>query len=134
MGSPRPDTLSRTYPAVPASVPEARHDVMRWLKERWEGARATKLRDVELAVSEGISNAVNHAYDDEEPGEVRVDVRPADDGLQVTIEDDGCGMLPRHDSPGVGLGLPLIATVAARFDTSTRTGAGTRLCMLFRRS
>jgi anti-sigma regulatory factor (Ser/Thr protein kinase) len=132
MGFPRPETLSCTYPAVPASVPKARHDVMRWLKERRDGALGPKLVDVELAVSEGVSNAVNHAYRDGEPGEVRVDVEPADDGVQVVIEDDGRGMLPRPDSPGAGLGLPLMATLAARFDTSTRPGAGTRLCMLFR--
>jgi anti-sigma regulatory factor (Ser/Thr protein kinase) len=60
-------------------------------------------------------------------------VRHDDDGLHIVIEDDGRGMLPRTDSPGVGLGLPLIATVSARFDTRSRPGAGTRLSMVFRR-
>jgi anti-sigma regulatory factor (Ser/Thr protein kinase) len=132
MGFPRPDTLSRTYPAVAASVRKARHDVTHWLTEHCDGALAARLPDVALAVSEGVSNVVNHAYADGKAGEIRVDVRSEDDGVHVVIEDDGCGMVPRADSPGAGLGLPLIAAVAERLDTSTRPGSGTRLAMVFR--
>ena len=45
--------------------------------------------------------------------------------------DAGRGMTPRPDSPGAGLGLPLVASIAQRFDVQARSGGGTRLCMYF---
>lgn len=49
----------------------------------------------------------------------------------MTVEDEGSGMAPRLDSPGLGLGLPLIATVTDRLDVRAREGGGTRLCVWF---
>ena len=59
-------------------------------------------------------------------------VEIARDELALTVEDDGGGMVPRPDSPGLGLGLPLIATVAERFETHSEVGRGTRVCVWFR--
>jgi anti-sigma regulatory factor (Ser/Thr protein kinase) len=88
---------------------------------------------VALALSEAITNAVLHAYvDAAQPGEVEVVAqRHLDDGLQIAVCDDGRGMQPRPDSPGVGLGLPLIASLTERFDVQARPDGGTRLCMYF---
>ncbi len=91
------------------------------------------LGDVQLAVSEAITNVVHHAYADAEPGEFRVTIDVADEQIAVTVEDDGAGMRPRPDSPGLGLGLPLIATLAERFETHSSEDGGTRLCMWFSR-
>jgi hypothetical protein len=47
-------------PADPISIPMARAQVRRWLAEfSWP---AVKLDDIVLAVSEAVSNAVEHAY------------------------------------------------------------------------
>ncbi len=54
-----------------------------------------------------------------------------DDGMRVMVCDAGRGMTPRPDSPGAGLGLPLVASIAQRFDVQARSGGGTRLCMYF---
>jgi anti-sigma regulatory factor (Ser/Thr protein kinase) len=104
---------------------------MRYLEEA--ATPDPPLKDVGLVVSEGVTNAVNHAYVGDEPGDVRIQVAFLEEELQVTIEDDGKGMTPRPDSPGLGLGLPLIATVSERFDSRTQPGGGTRLCVWFRR-
>jgi serine/threonine-protein kinase RsbW/stage II sporulation protein AB (anti-sigma F factor) len=125
-----PQPLDAVWPAVADSVPVARHAVMRYLREAQ--TPDPPLRDVALVVSEGVTNVVNHAYVDADPGEVRVRVILHPSEVQVTIEDDGKGMTPRPDSPGLGLGLPLIATVRERFDTRTEPGGGTRLCVWFR--
>ena len=88
---------------------------------------------VALAVSEAVTNAVVHAYADApEPGEIEVIAqRVGDDRLEIFVCDDGRGMLPRHDSPGVGLGLPLVATLAESFEVQARTGGGTQVRMAF---
>ena len=40
-------------------------------------------------------------------------------------------MVPRADSPGAGLGLPIIAQLAAAVEISHGAGDGTRLKMTF---
>jgi anti-sigma regulatory factor (Ser/Thr protein kinase) len=55
------------------------------------------------------------------------------DELLVAVSDDGVGLTPRADSPGLGLGLPIIAALADRFEVQERAG-GTRVLMGFRRA
>jgi anti-sigma regulatory factor (Ser/Thr protein kinase) len=96
------------------------------------GVTAQRLGDVRLAVSEAATNAVIHAYRDRDPGEIRVDAHVREDGtLTIVVEDDGFGPLPRPDSPGLGLGLPTIASVADAVELSAGTAAGARLSMHF---
>jgi serine/threonine-protein kinase RsbW/stage II sporulation protein AB (anti-sigma F factor) len=116
---------------VADNVGIARRAVVSYLKDA--ATPDPPLNDVGLAVSEAVTNVVHHAYvDAAEPGPVRVQVELSDEEVEVIVEDDGRGMLPRPDSPGLGLGLPLIATLADRFDTTT--SSGTRICMWFRRN
>jgi serine/threonine-protein kinase RsbW len=51
----------------------------------------------------------------------------------MTVQDEGAGIVPRPDSPGLGLGFPLIATVSDRFDVRSRPSGGTQLCVWFDR-
>jgi anti-sigma regulatory factor (Ser/Thr protein kinase) len=124
-----PAPLTRHFPAVPEQIAEARHAVTAYAREF--GARDPHA--VALAVSEAVTNVVLHAYlDVPEPGEVEVTAhRHPDDGLEVHVCDTGRGMKPRADSPGVGVGLPLLATLAERFEVEARDGGGTRICMIF---
>ena len=56
---------------------------------------------VGVVVSEAVTNAVLHAYRDrEQPGQVHVSASLDDDGVEVSVADDGLGMRPRADSPG----------------------------------
>jgi len=74
-----------------------------------------------LAVTEACANVVLHAYlDAEAPGVLEVRAWTADAVLFVEVADDGRGMVPRIDSPGLGLGLPLIAQVADVVEIHTR--------------
>ena len=70
------------------------------------------LADIKLAITEACTNVVIHAYDDGEVGLLEVDASIEDNLLTVVIRDRGRGIVPRPDSPGLGLGLPLIATLA----------------------
>jgi anti-sigma regulatory factor (Ser/Thr protein kinase) len=52
--------------------------------------------------------------------------------VEARVVDDGSGMMPRNDSPGVGLGLPLIHRLADQVELRTGAdGRGTELCMRF---
>jgi serine/threonine-protein kinase RsbW/stage II sporulation protein AB (anti-sigma F factor) len=51
--------------------------------------------------------------------------------MEICVCDDGRGMSPRPDSPGLGLGLPIVAALAQRFEVQPRTTGGTRLLMVF---
>ena len=55
-----------------------------------------------------------------------------DGRLTVVVADEGRGMLPRPDSPGLGLGLPLIATLAESLELGTGADDETEVRMTFR--
>jgi serine/threonine-protein kinase RsbW len=98
------------------SVTEARHLVVAMAREL--GADAY---DVALAVSEAVGNAVVHAFVGREPGTVRVRAARRRERLVVTVSDNGIGMKPNLDSPGLGMGVSLITRSAdeVRFDSTT---------------
>lgn len=49
----------------------------------------------------------------------------------MRVIDEGGGMRPRPDSPGVGLGLPLIAQMTQAFEVRSSAAGGTCLDMSF---
>jgi serine/threonine-protein kinase RsbW/stage II sporulation protein AB (anti-sigma F factor) len=87
--------------------------------------------DVALAVSEALTNAVVHAYRDRAEGQIRVVACDEPDRLVVVVRDYGCGMSPRHDSPGLGLGLPLMTRTASMTNIEMPADGGTRVRMHF---
>lgn len=121
-------SLQLSLRAEAESVAEARHAVARFAAEH--GADAD---DVALAVSEGMSNAVIHGFRDRDPGRIDVSAVADGDRVVVSISDDGMGVLPNPDSPGLGLGLALIGSLADGVELR-REGRGTTLIMRFPRS
>ena len=91
------------------------------------------LADIKLAVTEACTNVVVHAYPDVEgPLGVRASV---EDGIvTIVVVDRGRGITPRPDSPGLGLGLPLIATLADSLELGTGDEGETEVRMTFRLS
>ena len=122
-------TLVRRFIARPDQIAGVRHEVRDYARDNG----ATDPNAVALAVTEAITNAIVHGYADApEPGEIEVIAeRMPNDGLEVRVCDEGRGMLPRPDSPGIGLGLPLVASLAERFEVEARAGGGTRVLMAF---
>jgi serine/threonine-protein kinase RsbW len=70
------------------------------------------LSDIRLAITEACTNVVVHAYPDGEEGPMEVRATLLGEELTVVVRDKGEGIGPRPDSPGLGLGLPLIASLA----------------------
>jgi serine/threonine-protein kinase RsbW len=88
------------------------------------------LADVKLAVTEACTNVVVHAYPDSD-GLMHVRAGLVDGALTVVVSDEGRGILPRPDSPGLGLGLPLIATLASSLELGTNDQDQTEVRMVF---
>lgn len=116
-------------PAEPVSVAQVRGRVREFAQAH--GATPADVIDLALAVTEAVTNSVLHAFIDREPGRVRVSVTTAADELTVVVADNGRGMQPRADSPGLGLGLPTIGRLAAQVDLREAPGGGTELSMTF---
>ena len=76
------------------------------------------LADIKLAVTEACTNVVVHAYPDE-AGDMEVAVNVDDHHVEIVVADYGEGIVPRAESPGLGLGLPLIATLASSLELSS---------------
>ncbi|HEV2999458.1 MAG TPA: ATP-binding protein [Solirubrobacteraceae bacterium] len=88
------------------------------------------LADVKLAVTEACTNVVVHAYP-EGGGPMEVTAGVREGRLSVAVRDEGRGMLPRADSPGLGLGLPLIATLAETLELGRSSDDRTEVRMTF---
>jgi serine/threonine-protein kinase RsbW len=89
------------------------------------------LADIKLAITEACTNVVIHAYEDDEDGSLEVDASIDDRRLTVVIRDEGRGIVPRPDSPGLGLGLPLIATLAESLELGKDDDDRTEVRMTF---
>ena len=85
-----------------------------------------------LAVSEAATNVVVHAYTGQElPGLIEVNATVAAGELWVIVTDTGLGLRPRLDSPGLGLGLAIIAQLADGVDLVRPGDGGVELRMRF---
>jgi anti-sigma regulatory factor (Ser/Thr protein kinase) len=122
-----PNLLDVDLPAEPRSASRARRAVLDALK-----GMAIDRDAVGVVVSEAVTNAVLHAYRDRErPGDVHIRARLANDAVEISVTDDGLGLRPRRDSPGVGLGMPLIADLADHVEISQPRGRGVRIAAHF---
>lgn len=123
-----PPSLKVVIPSDPQRVAAARRAVASYARD----LGCADVHAIELAVSEAITNAVVHAFDGHGGGTITIEARPDTAGLAVSVTDDGRGMTPRPDSPGVGLGLPLIAQLTDGFSIRSGKGdRGTRVSMHF---
>jgi anti-sigma regulatory factor (Ser/Thr protein kinase) len=90
---------------------------------------------VDLAVSEAATNVVLHAYRDARTaGSIHVTVTLVENGrfLDIVVSDRGIGMSSRTDSPGMGVGLALMAHEADRLEIhGGDDGGGTDVCLRF---
>jgi anti-sigma regulatory factor (Ser/Thr protein kinase) len=126
-----PPAASWVGEAVAAEVPRLRAAVVAYASEL--GAPDALVEDVRLAVSEALTNAVIHAYPGSAHG--RVDARasgdPAAGLMTVRVRDYGTGYRPRSDSPGIGMGLPIMAAVARTVEVASPAGGGTEVRLTF---
>lgn len=120
--------LSQQLPAEPASLPRIRHAATAALAETGITDREL-LGAIELALSEAVTNSINHAYPST-VGSVDVSMVQDDHEIILTVADTGVGIDHPADSPGLGLGLELIGHLATT-STITSEARGTTITMHF---
>jgi serine/threonine-protein kinase RsbW/stage II sporulation protein AB (anti-sigma F factor) len=122
-------SFEATFPSSPPGVGAMRREVAAFAQRA--GMDDDGVGSVKLAVSEAATNAVVHAYrEHEQAGELQVRAFVDASELVVIVCDTGIGLAPRPDSPGLGLGMPLMASVTTRFQVVS-AGAGTEIHMAF---
>lgn len=124
--------MSWTVEAVAEEASRIRHTAVGWVAARVAGG--SHIDDVRLALSEALTNAVIHAYVGQVAGSITIELRvsAARCHLEAQVTDGGRGLVPREDSPGLGLGLPLMTQAADAIDfRDAPGGAGTQVAMTF---
>ena len=105
--------------AEPSAVTVARAALTRFAER--EGASETVRSALALAVTEACANVVHprlcRSRRSRRAGGARLRRRGV---LVVEVADEGRGMVPRIDGPGLGLGLPVIAQMADIFEILAR--------------
>jgi two-component sensor histidine kinase len=82
-----------------------------------------------LIINELVTNAIKHAFPDQRPGRIRVGFEAVDEGLVLTVEDDGVGF---DDQRNVGMGEDLVRGLLGQLGgelrmESTKSGSAFRL-------
>ena len=99
-----------------------------------------EIEDLKIAVSEACNNVIQHAYNNIEKGEIVLQFDLRDEGLEVTVSDQGCGfdvqnissLKPKqenHEKFGFGLGLTFIKTLMDDTSFTSELGKGSKIKM-----
>jgi anti-sigma regulatory factor (Ser/Thr protein kinase) len=129
----RGSSIDATLAGTTASVAEARRLVSDSLERA--GIAGPLRRDIVIAVSEVVANAVIHAQRPPEPsGVVRLVATIDTGGVAVSVTDHGAGMDARPEGTHGGLGIPIAIALADRYSVSrTQTPPATTVKLEFRR-
>lgn len=92
-----------------------------------------ELEDIKVALSEGVSNAIVHAYK-ESSGQIELTMTLLEDGLEFIIEDWGCGIVDIEearqasfstDPERMGLGFVFMESFMDELEVDSVPGQGT---------
>jgi serine/threonine-protein kinase RsbW len=123
-------TARWSFEATRRAPGEGRQAIREFAAPAQPTARA--LGAIEVCVSEAVTNVVMHAYRDmASPGSIDMEAELDGDSLTVRVRDQGHGLEPRLDSPGLGLGLPLISQFSTGSEIVSPEQGGTEVVMRF---
>ncbi|MBM7813892.1 ATP-binding protein [Saccharothrix algeriensis] len=116
------------FPAEAGRLAVVRARLDRWLSA--SGLSEDDRYDLVIAVNEAVSNAVEHAYPDGEPGVVRVEAEARPDGsIRVVVADDGRWRVPPVELSDRGRGLLLMRENVDEVQVE-RAADGTRVTLV----
>ena len=124
------DRLLETFDPADDATPRAARTAAADFARRWISDEG-RLTVIALCVSEAVTNVVMHAYRGGRGGPAILEAWHDGTGLTIAVRDHGLGLAPRLDSPGLGMGLALIAQSADESDVRSRPQGGTEVRMTF---
>lgn len=100
-----------------------------------------EISDIKTALSEAVTNAIIHGYEDMDGGEVEIECKINNNELEIVVRDSGRGiedvkqaMEPLYTShPEMersGMGFTVMETFMDSIGVSTRVGEGTEVRMV----
>lgn len=124
----KPRGLQMTLPAKAENVAVVRHALAGLAEEI--GMDEPGLADLKTVVTEACMNVAVHAYQGG-AGPLLVEAEPDEEGLTVTVRDEGVGIQPQADIErgSLRLGLSLIAALSSSFAISGGLDCGTEVKM-----
>ncbi|SFF94287.1 stage II sporulation protein AB (anti-sigma F factor) [Desulfotomaculum arcticum] len=99
----------------------------------------SELEELKVAVSEAVSNAIVHGYASDPDQNVRLEIRVADNYLEIETIDTGRGiddiakaLEPAYstDPERMGLGFAFMQSFMDKLDVKSEPGRGTRVKMV----
>jgi anti-sigma regulatory factor (Ser/Thr protein kinase) len=116
-------------PAEPANVGLLRRELRGALQPL--ELTAARLADIMLVVSEALTNVALHAYVGTACGPMALVASVSSGSLRVIVTDEGRGMVPRTDSPGLGMGLGVMARLTDGLEVTSPDSRGTEVRVSF---
>lgn len=129
-GHPERLVYERALPAVPVAVGRMRREADAALVRL--DVPQIRRHDVALVLSEAAANVVVHAYAGAPPGLLYTMLAVSGPNLLLDVCDFGRGMVPNAESPGLGVGLALMAQLADGLDIVPNEDGGLRVTAVFR--
>lgn len=96
------------------------------------------LEEIKVAVSEAVSNAIIHGYDNDPNHMIRVEISVAEEYMEICVIDKGRGiediskaLEPAYstDPERMGLGFSFIQSFMEKFNVQSAPGKGTNVRM-----
>jgi len=96
------------------------------------------LEEIKVAVSEAVSNAIIHGYENNPNKVVRLEISIADEYMELVVTDSGKGiediqkaLEPAYstDPERMGLGFSFMRSFMDKFSVQSEPGKGTRVIM-----
>ena len=97
-----------------------------------------ELSEVKTIISEAVSNAIIHGYNQDNTKDVYLKATITDNNLEVSIYDYGIGIenieealkatfTTRHDEEHAGMGFSIMKTLSDKFEIRSQKDIGTRI-------
>jgi len=95
-----------------------------------------ELTDIKTVISEAVTNAIIHGYENEAEGLITISARIEDDTVHITIEDQGSGIqdieqaiqplfTSKPELERSGMGFTIMENFMDNMEITTRLGEGT---------
>jgi stage II sporulation protein AB (anti-sigma F factor) len=102
-----------------------------------------ELTDIKTVVSEAVTNAIIHAYDNRKDGVITITTEIEDDQVKISVEDNGAGIedLEQAKQPlytskpeleRSGMGFTIMENFMDEVEVVSAVGIGTRITMMKR--